>query len=29
MSSFSYWDNMFNDIGGNYERIWSDEEMKQ
>ena len=26
MTMFKYWDDLFNKIGGSYERIWSDEE---
>ena len=29
MSSFKYWDKIFGDIGGSYERIWSDDEISQ
>lgn len=29
MSSFKYWDKVFGDIGGSYERIWSDGERLQ
>ena len=29
MSSFKYWDKIFGDIGGSYERIWSDDEILQ
>ena len=28
-SKFSYWDNLFDTIGGKYERVWSDDELKQ
>ncbi|MCR5770384.1 MAG: hypothetical protein K6G87_04015 [Butyrivibrio sp.] len=29
MTGFKYWDDIFNQIGGSYERIWSDDELKQ
>ena len=29
ISGFKYWDKIFGDIGGSYERIWSDDEIKQ
>ena len=29
MTSFKYWNGILNDIGGSYERIWSDQELKQ
>ncbi len=29
MTMFKYWDDLFNKIGGSYERIWSDEEERQ
>ena len=29
MTSFKYWDDIFSNIGGSYERIWSDQELKQ
>lgn len=29
MTGFKYWDGIFGEIGGSYERIWSDDELKQ
>ena len=29
MTGFKYWDDIFNQIGGSYERIWSDDEIRQ
>lgn len=29
MTSFKYWDDLLNKIGGNYERVWSDDEVRQ
>jgi len=29
MTGFKYWDNIFNEIGGSYERVWSDDEIRQ
>ena len=29
MSRFKYWDGIFDEIGGKYERVWSDDELRQ
>ena len=29
MAGFKYWEGIFNGIGGKYERVWSDDELKQ
>lgn len=29
MTSFKYWDDLLNKIGGSYERVWSDDEVRQ
>ena len=29
MTGFRYWDSIFGEIGGSYERVWSDDELKQ
>ena len=29
VGEFNTWDNIINELGGSYERIWSDEELKQ
>ncbi|SFQ35674.1 hypothetical protein SAMN04487928_13743 [Butyrivibrio proteoclasticus] len=29
MTGFRYWDSIFGKIGGSYERVWSDDELKQ
>ena len=29
MTGFRYWDGIFNEVGGTYERVWSDDELKQ
>ena len=29
MTKFKYWDDLFSSIGGSYERVWSDDEIRQ